>query len=217
MPVPSAIADLSTTPGSNSPVGADSPNVLDDHIRTIYAFIRTLSDTKLSAIADGSISTAKIVDDAVTFAKLQNITTARMLGRTTAGSGDTEELTAAQVKTLLAYAAIASSGSASDLTTGSVPDARLPQVIGISQTIQNVTGSRALNTNYTNSTGRTITAYVAVEAGGPAAASALLDSSVVLNTNVLTNLRANFTLIVRPGGTYRVDGSTGLASWWELR
>jgi hypothetical protein len=36
---------------------------------------------------------ATIANDAVTFAKLQNITTSRLLGRTTAASGDCEELT----------------------------------------------------------------------------------------------------------------------------
>ena len=59
MPVPSAIADLSTTPGSNSPVGADSPSVLDDHLRTVYAFIRTLSDTQVSLTGDQTIAGAK--------------------------------------------------------------------------------------------------------------------------------------------------------------
>ena len=111
MPVPSAIADLSTTPGSNSPNGVvDGPGVLDDHIRTVYAFIRTLSDTKLSAIADGSVTTAKILDDAVTFAKLQNIATARVLGRVTAGSGDAEELTAAQLAAFVAAASLTAQG-----------------------------------------------------------------------------------------------------------
>lgn len=36
---------------------------------------------------------ATIANDAVTFAKIQNITTARLLGRATAGAGDTEEIT----------------------------------------------------------------------------------------------------------------------------
>lgn len=42
---------------------------------------------------DGSVTTTKLVDDVVTFAKFQNITTDRLLGRDTAGTGDVEELT----------------------------------------------------------------------------------------------------------------------------
>jgi hypothetical protein len=41
---------------------------------------------------DLSVTTAKIANAAVTFAKIQNITTARVLGRVTAGSGVTEEI-----------------------------------------------------------------------------------------------------------------------------
>lgn len=42
----------------------------------------------------GTVGASQIAADAVTFAKMQNIATARLLGRTTAGSGDVEELTA---------------------------------------------------------------------------------------------------------------------------
>ncbi|MEP7219341.1 MAG: hypothetical protein ABI876_10515, partial [Bacteroidota bacterium] len=43
-------------------------------------------------IVDGSISTAKLADDAVTFDKMQNISSGKLLGRSTAGSGNTEEI-----------------------------------------------------------------------------------------------------------------------------
>lgn len=58
----------------------------------------TASGGGLSA---GSVGTTELAADAVTFAKMQNISTARLLGRNTSGSGDVEELTAADVKTLL--------------------------------------------------------------------------------------------------------------------
>ncbi len=44
----------------------------------------------------GTVGTTQIAGDAVTFAKMQNIATARLLGRTTASSGDVEELTASE-------------------------------------------------------------------------------------------------------------------------
>lgn len=47
-----------------------------------------------AAITSGTFATARYADDSVTYAKIQNVTTDRLLGRDTAGSGDTEELTA---------------------------------------------------------------------------------------------------------------------------
>ncbi|WP_288253754.1 hypothetical protein [uncultured Hydrogenophaga sp.] len=44
MPVPSSIDQLNQTPGSNAPAGSESPALLDDYIRTVFAFIATLRD-----------------------------------------------------------------------------------------------------------------------------------------------------------------------------
>lgn len=50
-------------------------------------------------------NTTTIANDAVTYAKMQNISvTARILGRITAGAGDTEELTGANVRTIAGLA-----------------------------------------------------------------------------------------------------------------
>jgi hypothetical protein len=46
-----------------------------------------------TTIANNAVTTVKIADDQVTFAKMQNIATDRLLGRDTAASGDPEELT----------------------------------------------------------------------------------------------------------------------------
>lgn len=81
----------------------------------------SVSILKSGLLADNSVTTAKIANDAVTFAKIQNIATARVLGRTTAGSGDVEELT-----TLPAVnGAAVTSLNASALASGTVPTARL--------------------------------------------------------------------------------------------
>jgi hypothetical protein len=51
-----------------------------------------LSDTRTPT--DGSVTTVKIGDDQVTYAKIQNVSaTNRLLGRSTAGAGDVEEIT----------------------------------------------------------------------------------------------------------------------------
>jgi hypothetical protein len=46
MPVPSSINDLSTTAGSNSPAGTESPNTTDDYLRSHASFIAGLRDSK---------------------------------------------------------------------------------------------------------------------------------------------------------------------------
>jgi hypothetical protein len=85
------------------------------------------------------VATGEIADDAVTYPKIQEVTaTDRLLGRSTAGAGVVEEIActsagrallddadASAQRTTLGLAAIAASGSATDLTTGTVPSVRL--------------------------------------------------------------------------------------------
>ncbi len=52
-------------------------------------------------IANTAVSTAKIADNAVTNVKLADMANATIKGRSTAGTGDPEDLTAAQVRTIL--------------------------------------------------------------------------------------------------------------------
>jgi hypothetical protein len=70
--------------------------------------LQTALNGKVSTTGNESIDGIKtftsvpvVPNDSFAFAKLQNIATARILGRSTALSGDIEELTAAQVLTLL--------------------------------------------------------------------------------------------------------------------
>ncbi len=54
-----------------------------------------------STLGFGTIATAGIADDAVTFAKMQNISTDTLLGRETAASGNVEEITLGNAQVLL--------------------------------------------------------------------------------------------------------------------
>jgi len=60
----------------------------------------------------GAIVTADITDDNVTFPKVEDIATARILGRVTAATGNIEELTATQATTLINVFTSALKGSA---------------------------------------------------------------------------------------------------------
>ena len=59
MPVPSAISDLSTTPGLNSPAGSESPTSIDDYLRAHAAFIRQVSDASVNTSGDQTIAGTK--------------------------------------------------------------------------------------------------------------------------------------------------------------
>lgn len=70
------------------------------------------------ALGDGDVTTAKLDDNAVTNAKLATVATATFKGRTTAGTGNVEDLTATQATALL-NAVVGDSGSGG--TKGLVP------------------------------------------------------------------------------------------------
>lgn len=240
MPVPSSINDLSTTPGSNFPAGSESPATFDDYLRTFAAFIAQLRDGKpdaaLTVLLAGAqtITGAKtfsvtpvVPDDSFTFAKLQNIATARVLGRTTASSGDIEELTATQLAAFLPAASTSATGLVELATDAeaqagtdagrAVTPANLASVVpGMGQTTVNLTGVRVANTLYTNSSGRTRIAYIVVNAAPTVPVTAVLNGHEILKTNVLSNLPAQMTLVIPPGLGLQINTGSTILSWWEL-
>ena len=60
-----------------------------------------LTALNASEITSGTLPIARIADDAVTFAKMQNVGTGVFIGRNDSGTGDIETLTAAEARTLL--------------------------------------------------------------------------------------------------------------------
>ncbi len=74
--------------------------------------------------------TSTIQAGVVTYAKIQNVSSGVFLGRSSVGSGVVQEISAATAKTMLALAAIATSGSATDLTGGTVAAALMPAFAG---------------------------------------------------------------------------------------
>ena len=69
-----------------------------------------LTALNASEITSGTLPIARIADDAVTFAKMQNVGTGVFIGRNDSGSGDIETLTAAEARTLLNVADGATAG-----------------------------------------------------------------------------------------------------------
>jgi hypothetical protein len=54
MPIPASINDLSTTAGSNSPAGSESPSLIDDYLRTYASYIALLRDQAASIVGSSS-------------------------------------------------------------------------------------------------------------------------------------------------------------------
>lgn len=87
MPVPASINDLSTTPGSNSPPGSESPATIDDYLRTHAAFIAQLRDGKLASSAVSAYMLTVLNDvDAATARATLGVTKQGSVTDTTAGS-----------------------------------------------------------------------------------------------------------------------------------
>lgn len=87
---------------------------------------------------------------------------------------------------------------------------------GVGQTWQNLTGSRALGTTYTNSTNKSIVAYICGYVGAGATQSGTINGNVVQRfSGFSSGLTSTVTLVIPVGGTYSANGA--IESWWELR
>lgn len=91
--------------------------------------------------------------------------------------------------------------------------------IGVGQTTQNLTSSRAIGTTYTNSTGRTIAVYISyVNGGAVSSAQVNVSGSMILFAGSHTNRRTALTFLVPAGVTYSTTVSLEtIVSWYELR
>jgi hypothetical protein len=110
-----------------------------------------------------------------------------------------------------------------DATTQTTASVGASVVIGLSQTYQNVTGSRASNVVYTNSTGKGIYVTIFISDGPGGSSLNMFVGGVRVGG---TNMGAPggysgfcWTLLVPNGSTYQIgyNASATYRGWWELR
>jgi hypothetical protein len=92
--------------------------------------VTTTAGSLATSIAANAVTSPKIAANAVTLSKIQTIGTPTILGNNTGGAASPIALTPSQVITMLGLAAVATSGSASDLTTGTLPAAQFGPLTG---------------------------------------------------------------------------------------
>lgn len=96
--------------------------------------------------------------------------------------------------------------------------------IGVDQTWQNVTGSRAKDAEYTNATGRPIQIIVrcTTSSYGPTElrVGAISADTVIDYTSTADNARPSYDsvqAIIPAGWKYKITGNTTINTWFELR
>lgn len=95
------ISGLAPIATSGSAADLSTGTLPNGRFPALVGDVTTSAGSLSTTIANNAVTTAKILNSNVTYAKIQNVATAKILGRVTSGSGVVEELTAAQVKTLL--------------------------------------------------------------------------------------------------------------------
>ena len=142
-----ALQTVNPTPLAGEIVWASDTNTLrvGDGV-TAYSSLSVIS----AAPTDGSVTTAKLANDAVTYAKLQNVSaTDRLLGRSSVGAGDVEEITC----TAFGRSLIDDADAASARTTLSVQPTASPAFTGAATVTNdgNVVPLTVTNTGTANS------------------------------------------------------------------
>ena len=132
-----AIQNNAVTAGKIAAGQINSSHIADG---TVIAADLAANSVGSSELADNAVGTNEIAADAVSFDKMQNIPTARFLGRTTSGTGDVETLAAGDARTLLNV----ENGATADQTSTEIKSLLASDNIGAAHIANNSIGNGEL-------------------------------------------------------------------------
>lgn len=89
--------------------------------------------------------------------------------------------------------------------------------LGVGQTWQDVTASRAAGVNYTNTTGKPIVVTAQAGSTGSNSALALTTGGGVVWAFSVTGYSCSASIVVPNGATYILSTATNYTVWYELR
>lgn len=194
----SGLVQLNDTTSSTSNTLAATAN----SVKTTYDLATTANTTANAAIPSSQKAVANGVATLDTNAL---IPTAQLPTATTTDVGVT------QLNNTL------TSTSATQALTAAQGKALNDKMFGVGQTYQDVTASRALGTTYTNSTNKDIWVSVTVGLSAGATLAAYVNGYQVCNGFAQqSSSQAWAGLLVPPGGTYSVSGSS-IVKWMERK
>lgn len=127
------IADSNVTTAKIADSNVTTAKIADSNVTTAKVADANVTTAK---IADSNITTAKLADGSATNAKLASVATATIKGRATAGTGVPEDLSVAQVRTVLSITAAGAAliddadAPAQRTTLGAAADADIESNIG---------------------------------------------------------------------------------------
>lgn len=173
----------------NTFTGANGEVTVDTTNKTLRVHDGTTAGGTRLATLTGGLVPATQLPDATTSVK-----GAVVLNDTLTSTSTTQALTAAQGKALN------------------------DQAFGVGQTWQRFTSGRVANTTYTNSTGKPLEVIIVVNGGASTSGNLLQINGVnVAEFNIHSSMTAPFCFTVPAGQTYRINITSTINSWSELR
>jgi len=179
------------------------------------------------SIESGGVGTTELADNGVTFAKMQNINTAKVIGRTTAGSGDPEEVSILDDDTMATASATSLATSESikayvDAQTGGISKWSSGWVTQDNQGSPTSLANQATLT-FTHNLGTAdvnVCVYVAGSSAGAGANQVFFsESSTARYGAVAKNMQSNSVDIQLANNGVHIVGSNGLSttpSWGDI-